>query len=130
MTQSGHFTITRRAPTVPEYQRLREAVGCDPVEDKAVEKGLGRSLFAVCATQGGEVIGCGRVVGDDGLYFFIQDLMVDPELDNEGIEACLMDEIMDFLKEAAPPGAFFCIQGCLYQREECKQYGFRLSDDE
>jgi len=130
MDCSGYFKITKRTPTVPEYQRLREMAGCDAVEDRAVETALGRSLFAVCAIQDEEVIAYARVVGDGGLYFFIQDIMVDPEAEGSGIEECLMSEIMDFLKEAAPPGAFFCVKGCIFQREECRQFSFKLSDDE
>jgi len=122
--------IVQRAPSTVEYQRLRDIIGCDRIDDSAVEIGLSRSLFAVCALSEGEVIGCGRVVGDDGLYFFIQDLMVDPRHDNEGIEACLMDEIMEYLKKAAPPNAFFCIKGCHLQREHCKQYGFHLTGED
>lgn len=129
MDSSGHFTISKRTPTVPEYQRLRKVVGCDLIEDSAVEKALGRSLFSVCALKDESVIGCGRVVGDDGLYFFIQDLMVDPEIEDQGIEACMMDEIMDYLKGAAPKGAFFCIKGCKFQNVQCKQFGFKLTDN-
>jgi len=120
--------IVVRSPTVAEYQRLRDAIGCEHIDDGAVEIGLNHSLFAVCALHDSEVIGCGRVVGDDGLYFFIQDLMVLPGHEGEGIEACLMDEIMEYLKGAAPPNAFFCIKGCILQREHCKQFGFKLKD--
>ena len=129
MAPPGHFTISRRTPTVTEYQRLRSSAGCDSMEEGAVERALGRSLFSVCATEGEELIGCGRVVGDGGLYFFIQDLMVDPRLEGQGIEDCIMSEIMDYLKETAPPGAFFCIKGCMFQREQCRQFGFQLDEE-
>ncbi len=123
-----HFTIEHRTPTAHDYLRLRESIGCDPIEAVAVERALKNSLFSVCAVVESAVIGFCRVVGDGGLYFFIEDIMVEPEYDSEGIEELLMDEIMEYLKEAAPPSAFFCIKGCRVQKEQCKQFGFNLSE--
>lgn len=120
-----HYKIAERVPTTEEYQNLRKSLHCDPVSDEAVQRGLAHSLFAVCAVQDDEVVGCGRVVGDGGMYFFIQDLMVLPGNDREGIEECLMDEIMHYLKKAAPPNAIFCIKGCALQKGRCRQFGFK-----
>jgi hypothetical protein len=41
-------------------------------------RGLTHALFTVCALYEGNVIGCGRVIGDGGLYFYLQDIMVLP----------------------------------------------------
>ena len=79
------YSIIQRAPTVEEYQQLREAVGWWRVNDKATKAGLNNALFSVCVTLKDEVIGCGRVVGDGGIYYYIQDVMVLPEYQRRGI---------------------------------------------
>lgn len=124
-----HYKIVKRVPSAEEYQNLRKSLDCETVSDEAVERGLAHSLFSVCAMQDDVVVGCGRVVGDGGIYFFIQDLMVLPAHEGEGIDDCLMDEIMLYLKKAAPPNAIFCIKGCSLQRGRCSQFGFKRDED-
>lgn len=52
---------------------------------ESTEIGLGNSLFSVCAIYKNEVIGCGRAVGDGGIYFYIQDIIVLPKFQGRGI---------------------------------------------
>ncbi len=63
------FNLIERSPTVEEYLKLRQAVGWGNVDIEAAKIGLQNSFFSVCAIYKDEVIGCGRVVGDEGLYF-------------------------------------------------------------
>ena len=66
------------------------------------------SLFSVCVIHNykNNVIGCGRLVGDGGIYFYIQDVIVLPEFQGKGIGKHIMASIMDYLKACAPPNAF------------------------
>lgn len=116
--------IVERLPEVHEYQALRQTLKLDEVPDEAVARGLKNSLYAVCVVHEGELVGLGRVIGDGGLYFYIQDLMVAPEFRDMGIQQCVMDKIMDFLKETAPENAFFCTKADGTVADFCKQYGF------
>ena len=97
------YTLVERPPTVEEYQRLREAVGWESVDAEATEAGLRNALFSVCVTYKDEVIGCGRVVGDGGIYFYIQDIMVLPEFQRRGLGRCIMGAVMDHLGSHAHP---------------------------
>ena len=124
------YKIVHRIPEVTEFQLLRQVLGYEMVDDGTVEKALRNSLFAVCAERDSLMIGCVRVVGDGGLYFFIEDLMLLPGLENEGEEKSItdymMDEVMEYLKTNAPPNAFFCIKDSKEARDHCRQLGFRM----
>jgi hypothetical protein len=70
--------LKEKMPGVKEYQSLRSTLGWPAPHGDVVKKSLINSLFCVCAYSGGALVGFGRVVGDGGLYFFIQDVMVEP----------------------------------------------------
>ena len=76
------------------------------MDDEATEVGLRNSLFSVCVLYREEVIWCGRVVGDGGLYFYLQDIIVLPEFQGRGIGKRIMDAVMNYLKSYAHPNAF------------------------
>ena len=105
---NAKYILVERSPTAGEYQKLREAVGWGNVDFEATEVGLHSSLFSVCVIYNymNNVIGCGRLVGDGGIYFYIQDVIVLPEFQGKGIGKRIMDSIMDYLKACAPPNAF------------------------
>jgi ribosomal protein S18 acetylase RimI-like enzyme len=118
------YTLLERAPSPDEYLSLREAAGLKPVEREAARRGLSNSLYAISVVHDGRLIGTGRVIGDGGLYFYIQDLIVHPEFRGEGLETCIMDKLMEFLHESAPPNAFFCVRAGEEGSDFCRQFGF------
>jgi len=60
----------------------------------------------VVVLRGGEFVGCGRVVGDGGLYFYLQDIALLPEHQGRGLGAAIMDAVMAYLERTARRGAF------------------------
>jgi ribosomal protein S18 acetylase RimI-like enzyme len=100
--------LERRLPTVAELRALNAAVGWTdlPSDDGAVARGLAASLFgAVLLDAAGEIAGCARVVGDGGVYFYVQDLIVAPSLQGLGLGDLLLDEVLAYLERSAPAGA-------------------------
>src|SRR4030067_1509353 len=95
------FNLIERSPTVEEYLKLRKAVGWENVDIVAAKIGLQNSLFSVCAIYKDEVIGCGRVVGDEGLYFYIQDVIIMPAFQKQGIGKRIMDAFISYLASHA-----------------------------
>ena len=100
------YILVERSPTIEEYQRLRETVGWGKMDIEAMEIGLRNSLFSVCVIYKNEVIGCGRVVGDGGIYFYIQDIIVLPKFQRQGIGKRIMDAVMSYLSSHAHSNAF------------------------
>lgn len=118
------YTIVNRSPTIEEYRRLRQAVGWENVDIEAAKIGLQNSLFSVCAIYKDEVIGCGRVVGDGGLYFYIQDVIVLPAFQKQGIGKRIMDALMNYLASHATFNAFIGLMAAKGISKFYVQYGF------
>ena len=118
------YMIVERLPTVAEFHRLHEAVGWNNVDKKATEIGLRNSLFSVCVVHKGEVIGCGRVIGDGGIYFYIQDIIVLPEFQKKGIGKKIMTEVMKYLKKNGRPKAFIGLMAAKGVAKFYERYGF------
>lgn len=76
---------------------LRAAVGWPEVADEAVARGLAGDLFSVVAEFDGDTVGCARVVGDGGIYLYVQDVIVLPAYQRCGIGIRLMDRVIAFV---------------------------------
>jgi ribosomal protein S18 acetylase RimI-like enzyme len=70
------------------------------------------------------VIGHGRVVGDGGLYFHIQDVIVLPEYQGHGVGRAMMDAIMAYLGRAAKASAFIGLTAAGGKAGFYRRYGF------
>ena len=77
--------IEYRSPTVTEYMSLRNLVGWWETDENATGMALENSLFSVVAIEQDTVVGFGRIIGDEGLYFYIQDLIIHPEFQAKGL---------------------------------------------
>lgn len=129
MSAGPDIRLIERVPKIEEYQRLRRAVGWSQVPDETVAAGMSRALFSVCAVRNGEVIGCGRVVGDGGLYFYIQDIMVLPDFRGLGIGRRVMAAVMGYVEQHARPGAFIGLMAAKGYAGLYEKYGFQRRPD-
>ena len=111
--------IEHRLPTVTEYTKLRKLVGWWKTDENATDTALKNSLFSVVAIKHGTAVGFGRIIGDGGLYFYLQDLIVHPDFQNKGLGKSLMKELIDYIKVNAKSGAFVGLtaaKGCMRRR--------------
>ena len=124
---SAHAAIDRveRLPTIAEYNALRRSAGWHALPDGAAAAALAHSLYGVCLCLDDEAIGCGRVVGDGGAYFYIQDLIVRPEYRGHGLAHRIMESVMAYIDEAAPQGAFIGLMAAPGLETFYARYGFR-----
>lgn len=116
--------LVERVPGLEDYQRLRKAVGWYVVADDATAAGLKNSLYSVCVLSHDRVIGCGRIVGDAGIYYYIQDIIVLPEFHGKGIGRMIMDAVMGHLKKNASPNAFIGLMAAKDVAGFYTKYGF------
>jgi len=122
--QQNEFQLVERAPTVEEYLALREAVGWGWRSEEMAATGLANALFTVCVLHGEEVVGCGRVIGDGGLYFYLQDIIVLPAFQSRGLGKRLMQSILGYLEAHALPGAFVGLMAASGASTFYTQFGF------
>ncbi|UOR00608.1 GNAT family N-acetyltransferase [Leucobacter allii] len=94
-----------RTATPEEHQRLAEAAGWQGhFDDELRAASLAASLAGtVCVDDAGRVIGMARAVGDGWQYAYIQDVIVHPAHEGEGIATALVERLVEQLRP--PPGA-------------------------
>ncbi|MFW9879770.1 MAG: hypothetical protein ACFFG0_42390 [Candidatus Thorarchaeota archaeon] len=73
-----NVSLIERIPSVQEYLALRRAINWNIIDEEGCKKGLQEFLYCVCAELNGEIIGMVGVIGDSGIYFYIQDEIVLP----------------------------------------------------
>jgi len=130
VSDGSTIAIVERAPTPGEYRRLRASVGWNELSPDGIRAGLGGSLYSVVLERDGDAVGCGRVVGDGGVYFYVQDVIVVPELQGLGWGARIMDAVMRYLDASVRPGSFIGLMAAKDVEGFYRRYGFdRRPDD-
>ena len=91
------------------------------------ETSIHRSIYSVLVKDNNETIGMGRIVGDGAIYFYIQDIVVHPDHQGNGLGQKIMQALVDYLKDHAPEKAFvglFASHGKVefYERFHFKDY--------
>ena len=120
--------IEYRSPTVTEYMSLRNLVGWWETDENATGMALENSLFSVVAIEQDTVVGFGRIIGDEGLYFYIQDLIIHPEFQAKGLGKLLMKELMSYIAANAKTGAFIGLMAAKGLEKYYEQFGFKARD--
>lgn len=118
------ITIVATRPTSDQYLHLRQQAGWGGADTQATESGLATSLYVVCALHDNLVVGCARIIGDGGLYFYIQDMLVDEDYRGAGTGARMMDALLDWLRKNTRPGAFVGLMAAEGASEYYRRFGF------
>ena len=115
--------IERRI-SVDEYLKLRNSVGW---RDTAIEKtkiALKNSIYSIVVEENKSVLGMGRIVGDGGIYFYIQDVIVIPEKQKMGIGTKIMEHLMEYIQQVAEPDSFIALMSAKGRSQFYKRFGF------
>jgi GNAT superfamily N-acetyltransferase len=120
----GDYRIVERDPTVEEFLALRNAVSWDNADREATERGLRGALHSVCVLDGNTVIGCGRVIGDGGLAFYLQDIIVHPGHQGRGLGREITQRLMDHVHSVAKRGAYVGLMAAEGAAEFYEPFGF------
>jgi GNAT superfamily N-acetyltransferase len=116
--------IVERPPTLREYKDLREVCGWGNVSDESTQVSIDNALYSVCLEENKRIVALGRVVGDGGMYFYVQDVIVVPSRRGLGYSRIIMNKIMEYLKKEAPQGAFVGLMAAENAEPLYKKYGF------
>ncbi|MBQ6393511.1 MAG: GNAT family N-acetyltransferase [Eubacterium sp.] len=111
---------------IDTYLELRKAVEFRPLTRDQARKALNNSLYILTAFQNGRAVGMGRVVGDGAVICYVQDLIIRPEVQGQGIGGTILQNLKDFVLRLGYPGTtmMLCLM-CAKGREEFyKKYGF------
>jgi ribosomal protein S18 acetylase RimI-like enzyme len=100
------YQLNIGTPSVEDYRRLREIAGLSPKGQEAAEKGLPNTIYGTTIRFQAETVAMGRVVGDNGCFYQIVDIAVDPAHQGKGLGKIIVSSLVDFLQAEAPDGAY------------------------
>jgi GNAT superfamily N-acetyltransferase len=95
------IVLSEDLPTAAEYREFRARAGWATIDEAIVQQTIGAACYSVTLRRQGKLIGLARVMGDGALYFFLADLIVDPELRGKGLGGRLMRAVTDYFDRCA-----------------------------
>ena len=124
MSNAGEIELIESFPDAATYRRLRIETGLSPKSHEAAERGLANTLYGVSLVRDGEVIGMGRVIGDNGTVFAIVDIAVRPDHQGQGLGKRIMAALDAWLRTHAPESAYVMVIADGDARHLYAQFGF------
>ena len=124
------YTIEEKLPTPAQWMALRESVGWATFSHEDAQRSLQLTPYCVCAFEGEQLIGMGRVLGDCVIAFYVGNVMVRPEHQGKGIGREIMQRIMAHVEKVAIPGAIASLMSIKGKEDFYAQFGFECRPDE
>lgn len=119
------IVVESKVATVNEWNALRQSVGWRPITPlRAAERAITNSSFFVRARENERVVGVARVIGDGGNAFYIQDVIVHPEYQGQGIGAKMMDLVMAYFDAIDSNEVMICLMSAKGKEAFYQKYGF------
>ena len=122
---SNKFSIEERPLKVHEYLDLRKTTAWIPISRDRAAKALTNDLYSVCITRDDKTIGIARIIGDGAIYFYLQDLIVLPEYQNQDIGRLLMKRIEKYLKKEIPNNSFIDLMAANNTESFYRRFGYK-----
>ncbi len=91
--------LTTEKLSAEEFNFLTDSVGWGMREISVVEEALDNTLYSVCAREDGKLLGYARLIGDKTIFLYVQDVMVHPDYQGQGIGTKLMEALMEKIGE-------------------------------
>ena len=125
------ITYVENIKDVKEYNSLIERVGYTRKKEDLIRVALDKTIYSVSAYDYGKIVGYGRIVGDETLFLYIQDIMVDPEYKNQKIENNIMNNLMEQVEKYREINPSIIVYlGSDYNNEDFyRKYGFKTRNE-
>jgi GNAT superfamily N-acetyltransferase len=91
--------ILREPIPVEQFNALCRSVGWKEAAANHYDCAVRHSIACVHALVDGQIVGSGRLIGDIGAYLYIQDLIVHPDYQGQGIGGKLLQELHRIVAE-------------------------------
>ena len=120
-----NINVSSDVPTPTEYLALREAAGLSAKDLQASQIALSNSIFITTIRDlDDQLIGMGRIIGDEGCFYQIVDIAVHPTRQGQGLGKQIMSVLMDYLDNHAPSGAYISLIADVPADELYTRFGF------
>lgn len=120
------FTIKINELDVDTYLSLRKSVSWLKLKREQAQTALERSLYTVCVYQDEVPVGMGRLVGDGVVICYVQDLVVHPDYQGQGVGKLVLSKLKEYVEGLCIEGTqmMFCLM-CAKGREAFyRKFGF------
>ena len=121
------YNLLTTTPTVETYVHIRAVCGLSPRSRAAAIAGLPNSLRAVQIQHvpTDTIVGMGRIIGDNGLFYQIVDIGVDPAHQRKGLAKAMMKELMRWLDETGKHDGYVSLIADEGAPRLYRQFGFK-----
>ena len=93
------ITYKEFTPSPQQFNILTDSVGWGTRDESVVEKALANSLYCLGAFDGDKLIGFARIIGDETIFLYIQDVMVIPEYQGQKVGTGIMKKLIEKINE-------------------------------
>jgi GNAT superfamily N-acetyltransferase len=129
MSEAATVRIVDRVATVAELRELARSVDwLDHYDWPSMGRALERSIAGVVAVDDDRVVGAARIVGDGVRYFYLQDVLVEPDHTDEGIASRMVQRLLDVVQATAPADPFIGLFSSPEARGVYESLGFAADD--
>ncbi len=110
-TYSSDIIFNHDVPTPEQYNslRVRSGMSMHAHDPERVKRAFAGSSFIVSAWLDDELIGFGRIVGDNGICYNVNDIMVDKKYQRQGIADRIMTELDAYLDRECDEYSFVAL---------------------
>ena len=98
--------------TAEEFVFLWKSVWGNPPSLEQTRLAMENTLFRVSVFQENEIVAMARVIGDQGLCYYIKDVIVRPEYQGQGLGRRLISELLSYINEHGVPGTQIAVELC------------------
>jgi predicted N-acetyltransferase YhbS len=124
LVNTNHIVITEIAPAATDFIKLRADCGWGSISVDQAEMALQNSLFVVSALMNERTIGFGRIIGDQALNFYIQDIVVAPDYRHLGIGGAIIANLLEQLRLSGAAGCTIGLMAAAGKEDFYRQFGF------
>ena len=123
----AHALLEEGTLTAEESLALRTLAGWGG-DLAQIREALRHSLHTVKAVCDGRTVGMGRLVGDGVMHWYVQDVIVHPEAQGQGIGKAVMEALLAHIAAHSMPGTRVTVGLFSAQGREgfYEQLGFRV----
>jgi len=84
--------------TANDFNLLRESVGWSELPKLQIEQSLKKGIYSVVAKHNEKIVAMGRLVGDESMYWYIQDVIVIPEYQGKNIGKRIIESLLKYIQ--------------------------------
>jgi GNAT superfamily N-acetyltransferase len=127
---ASQIILKQEPPSASDFELIRSAVGWKNPKLPIIQSSIDSSLFWVSGYLGNLLVGCGRVIGDGSMYFYIQDVIVHPKHQNLGLGSQIMQSINQYIAASCPAGSTVGLLAAKGKEAFYLKYGFEPRNGE